>query len=97
MSRVRYHGSFIHSFDRSFILSFVQELKTPLQEIYSEAAPAQPRIQISLKQPSKRTFIIFMQEADFQGESIPPGGGTNNGECLLCCFVLLTASASVSC
>src|SRR6218665_498105 len=37
-------------------------------------------IQISLKQPAKRTFIIFRQDTDFQGESIPDGG-TNNGEC----------------
>ena len=36
-------------------------------------------IQISLKQPAERTFIIFRQEADFLGEPIP-GGGINNGE-----------------
>src|SRR6218665_1931195 len=37
-------------------------------------------IQIGLKQPAKRTFIIFRQDTDFQGESIPDGGA-NNGEC----------------
>src|SRR6218665_2977954 len=69
----------IHSFIHSFIHSRIY--KASLQEIYSEAPPSPSKaIQISLKQPAKRTFINFRQDTHFQGESIP-SGGTNNGEC----------------
>src|SRR6218665_1979565 len=58
--------------------------KAPIQEIYSEAPPAQP-LQISLKQPAKRTFIIFRQDTDFQGSPFQVEGPTmeNARRCLV--------------
>src|SRR6218665_1341791 len=65
----------------SFIHSFIQEIiRRPFKKSTQRRPSPATAIQISLKQPAKRTFIIFRQDTDFQGESIA-GGGTNNGEC----------------
>src|SRR6218665_377127 len=49
--------------------------------MYTQRPPSPTTaVQITLKQPAKRTFIICRQEVNFERESIP-GGGTNNGEC----------------
>src|SRR6218665_4041803 len=58
----------IHSFIQEFIM---RPFKKSTQRRPSPATA----IHISLKQPAKRTFIIFRQDTDFQGESIPGGGG----------------------
>jgi len=71
----------------SFIHWFIQEfIRRPFNKSTQRLPSLATTVQISLKQPAERTFIIFRQEADFQRESIP-GGGTNNGECttLLSC------------
>src|SRR6218665_3929656 len=65
--------SSIHSFIQIFI-------RRPFKKSTQGRPSPAKAIQISLKQPAKRTFIIFRQDTDFQGESIP-GGGANNGEC----------------
>ena len=64
-----------------FIHSFKNFYGAPSRNLFRGAPSPTTVIQISVKQPAKHTFIIFRQEADFQGESIP-GGGTNNGEWL---------------
>jgi|SRR6218665_2000795 len=64
-----------------FIHSFIQEfIRRPFKKSTQRRPSPTTALQISLKQPAKRTFIIFRQEAYVQGESIP-GGGANNGEC----------------
>ena len=60
-------GIFIHS----FIHSFKNLLGAPSRNLLRGAPSPATAIQISLKQPAKRTFIIFRQDTDFQGESIP--------------------------
>src|SRR6218665_3660262 len=69
--------SFVHSFIHSFIQEFIRR---PFKKSTQRRPGPTTAIQISLKQPAKRTFIIFRQKTDFQGESIPRGG-TYNGEC----------------
>src|SRR6218665_1979727 len=64
----------------SFIHSFKNLLGAPSRNLLRGAPSPATAIQISLKQPAKRTFIIFRQDTNFQRESIP-GGGANNGEC----------------
>src|SRR6218665_1605545 len=65
----------IHSFIHSRIY------KVPLQEIYSEAPPAQPRRYRSVLSNLQNTLSLFLGRRRIsKGESIP-GGGTNNGEC----------------
>src|SRR6218665_439299 len=63
--------------DYSLIQDFIRR---PSRNILRGAPSPTTAIQISLKKPAKRTFIVFRQETDFQGKSIP-GGGTSNGEC----------------
>src|SRR6218665_3527723 len=76
-----------------FIHSFIQEfIRRPFNKSTQRLPSLATTVQISLKQPAERTFIIFRQEADFQRESIP-GGGTNNGECT----TLLSCSFSTRC
>src|SRR6218665_4042262 len=61
--------------------SFIQEfIRRPFKKYTLRRPSPSTAMQISLKQPAKRTFIIFRRETDFQGEFIP-GGGTNSGEC----------------
>src|SRR6218665_3918245 len=55
--------------------SFIPEfIRRPFKKSTQRHPRPATAIQISLKQPAKRTFIIFRQHTDFQGESIP---GTN--------------------
>src|SRR6218665_2482260 len=55
----------------SFIHSFIQEfIRRPSRNLLRAIPSPATAIQISLKQPAKRTFITFRQDTDFQGESI---------------------------
>src|SRR6218665_2885923 len=73
MCVVHYVFIYVHSFIQEFI-------RRPFKKSTQRRPSPGREIQISFKQPEKRTFIIFRQDTDFQGESIP-GGGANNGEC----------------
>src|SRR6218665_1545930 len=65
--------SLFHSFFKKFV-------KHPFKKSTQRRPSPAMAIQISLKQPVEHTFIILMQEVNFQGESIPCRG-TNYGEC----------------
>src|SRR6218665_592082 len=68
------YATIIHSFIQKFV-------KHPFKKSTQRRPPSPvTTIQISLKQPAEHTLIIFRQEVNFQGDSIP-GRGTNNGEC----------------
>ena len=49
------------------IRSFIQEfIRAPSRNLLRGASSPATAIQISLKQPAKRTFIIFRQDADYR-------------------------------
>src|SRR6218665_327116 len=62
------------------IHSFENLQGVPSRNLLRGAPSPTMAIQVSLKQPAKRTFITFREERDFQGKSIQ-GGGAKKGEC----------------